>query len=189
MIRHAAFAALTLLGLSTAAGAQEVGGVRLAPGAAGGPSGLAQPLPVTWRPLVTAQEMQAGTTAAGRQARHQNLIGKLRGDAGYLGGFSFGTPLAPSRQPVPADDGLGFGDGLAEYYGFGGGGGRRPVVINKGPVAITIGNDNVIQQQTADSLGPAAQQQVATVGNKTVRGGGATNVIAGDGTILQQSPR
>jgi hypothetical protein len=148
-------------------------------------------MPVTWRPLVTAQEMQAAPTAADRQARHQNLIGKLRGDAGYLGGFAFGTPLAPSRQQVtlPPDDGFGYGYGYGEDGGSGGRGRRQVVINNNGPVAIAIGNDNLIQQQTANGPGPIAQQQVATIGGKTSKGGGNVNMVSGDGVIIQQVPR
>ena len=174
MIRQATLAALAFLALGSPTFAQDSGGVRLSPNAGRGPTGLAQPLPVTWRPLVTASDLQAGPTAADRQARHQGMISKLRGDAGFLGGFSFGTPLAASRQPIPADGGFGFES--------------APIVINNGPVAITVGNDNVIQQQTADGSGPVAQQQVANVNSKTKASKGAVNLVAGDGTILQQAP-
>ena len=37
-------------------------------------------------------------TAADHQAADQNAITQLRGDPGFLSGFSMGTPLAASRQ-------------------------------------------------------------------------------------------
>ncbi len=52
-------------------------------------------------PFVTAHDVQNGMTAADHQAQNQNMITKLRGDAGFLAGFSMGTPLAASRQARP----------------------------------------------------------------------------------------
>jgi hypothetical protein len=200
-LKSVVLGALALLALAGPGLAQETGGLRISPAAGTGPVGLAQPLPFTYQPLVTARDLQAGPTAAERRERHQGLISKLRGDPGYLAGFSFGTPLAPSRQvPVAADEGFGFG--FEEGFGPGGGRGRRPIVINNnGPVAVAVGNDNVIQQQTAISPGPIAQQQVATVnrgadgsaggaksGGIPVIGGGAVNIVTGNGNIIQRAP-
>jgi hypothetical protein len=104
------------------------------------------------------------------------MITRLRGDPGYLSGFSGGMPLAPSRQPPPPDPG---------FFDFPAG---QPVVINQGPVAIAVGDGNVIQQQTASGPGPIAQQQVANLpGGKTISGG-AVNVVTGNGNIIQQAP-
>ena len=95
--------ASTLLALAVPAAAQEVGGLRIAPEAKGGPVGLARPLPEvnTW---ITAADLQRGMSPTERQALNQGMISRLRGDAGFLGGFAFGQPLAPSRQVPVADD-------------------------------------------------------------------------------------
>jgi hypothetical protein len=179
----ALLAALAALAFAAPAGAQESGGVPLAPGAIGGPVGLARPLPFV-QTFITAHDVQGGMSAASRQSLHQNMITRLRGDPGYLAGFSGGMPLAPSRQPPPPDP---------EFFDFPGGGGghhhhRQPIIINQGPVAIAVGDGNVIQQQSASGPGPIAQQQVATLpGGKTI-GGGAVNVVTGSGNIIQQAP-
>jgi hypothetical protein len=192
------FSLLALLALAEPALAQESGGLRLAPGVNGGPVGLARPLPFTPPPFLTAHDMQNGTTAADRQAKNQSMITRLRGDAGFLGGFSMGTPLAASRQPalpvLPDQfaDG-GFADGGFANGGTGRGHGHRhhgspPVVINnQGPLALTVGNGNVVQQQSANGPGPIAQQQIATVPGLG-SGGGAVNLVTGGGNILQRSP-
>ena len=110
---------------------------------------------------------------------------RIRGDAGYLGGFSMGAPSASSRQAEQAgsfpDDG-GYG-----YRRRHNGQGQGPIIINnEGPLAITVGNGNVVQQQNASGPGPIAQQQVATAtgGN----GGGAVNLVGGSGNIVQRAP-
>ena len=162
--------------------AQESGGVRLAPGLNGGPAGLARPLPFTRTPLVSARDLQGGPTPADRKAQNQNAIARLRGDPGYLAGFAGGIPLAPSRQPSQT---------LAGEGGFQADGrrGERPIIINnEGPLALTVGNGNVIQQQSAIGSGPIAQQQVATTSNAEVSGGGATNLITTGGNIVQRTP-
>src|SRR5580704_3734270 len=75
---------LGLLTFSMPAVAQDSGGVPLAPGAKGGPVGLARPLPFTRPPLVTAHDLQNGLTPADHQATDQNTITNLRGDPGFL---------------------------------------------------------------------------------------------------------
>ncbi|MEA2739545.1 MAG: hypothetical protein QOH05_2852 [Acetobacteraceae bacterium] len=175
---------LALLSLGVPAMAQESGGVRLAPGSNGGPVGLARPLPFTRQPFVTAHDVQGGMTPADHQAQNQAMISRLRGDAGFLGGFSFGTPLAVSRQtPVVPDDG-----GYA-YRRHHHGHGQGPIIINnEGPLAVTVGNGNVVQQQTANGSGPIAQQQVATMPGAGSPGGGALNLVSGTGNIIQRAP-
>lgn len=178
----ALLAALAALAFAVPAGAQDSGGVRLAPGAIGGPVGLARPLPFV-QTLITAHDVQGGMSAADRQSLHQDMISRLRGDPGYLAGFSGGMPLAPSRQPPPPDPG---------FFDFPGGGRhhhRQPVIINQGPVAIAVGDGNVIQQQTASGPGPIAQQQVANLPGGKAAGGGAVNVVTGSGNIIQQAPK
>jgi hypothetical protein len=191
-------AALAMLVSAAPSWAQEAGGLRLAPGGGSGPVGLARALPFTPMPFVTARDIQASAMPADRSAKHQQMIAGLRGDAGFLGGFSFGTPRAASRQQVQVaqDDGFfdpGFGFGFEPGFdpGSGGGGGRRggrPVIINnQGPLAVTVGDGNLVQQQSATGPGPVAQQQVATTGGGN--GGGALNLVTGGGNIVQRAPR
>jgi hypothetical protein len=94
-----------------------------------------------------------------------------------------GTPLAPSRQQqvggMPDDGGYryrrrhGHGDGL--------------VIINEGNGPVTIGDGNLVQQQTAITSGPVAQQQVSTTAPGSP-GGGALNLVSRSGNIIQRSP-
>jgi hypothetical protein len=191
MINRAYMAVVALMALSVPAMAQDAGGVRLAPGLNGGPVGLAKPLPFT-QTFITARDVQNGMTAADHQAKNQSMISRLRGDAGFLAGFSMGTPLAASRQvPVATDDGS-----FQDFGGGGGGGGghrhrhgSRPIVINnQGPLAVTVGNGNVVQQQSAIGSGPIAQQQVATTPAAGSHGGGALNLVTGAGNIIQAAP-
>jgi hypothetical protein len=180
----AGLSCLLLIGgtLAVPALAQDAGGVRLAPGLKGGPVGLARPLPFTRPPLLTAQDLQGGMTSADHQAQNQAMITRLRGDGGFLAGFALGTPLAASRQPVPTWG----ADG--RYGGDSHGHRRQPIIINNnGPLAVTVGNDNLVQQQSATGPGPVAQQQVATVGGHGA-GGGALNLVTGGGNIIQRAP-
>jgi hypothetical protein len=187
MLNRLFLGALALMAASIPAMAQDAGGVRLAPGVNRGPVGLARPLPFT-QTFVTAHDVQNGMTAADHQAQNQNMIARLRGDAGFLAGFSMGTPLAASRQvPVSTEDG-----GYQDYGAQGGGhrhrhGGRPIIINNEGPLAVTVGNGNVVQQQSAIGSGPIAQQQVATTpaGGST---GGALNLVTGSGNIIQRAP-
>jgi len=174
-----------LLGLALAAtfagssAAQEAGGIAVAPEAVGGLSGLAR-LPDPVFPGVAAQSLEAGTAPADRQAGHQAMIARLRGDPGYLGGFAFGQPLAPSRMLPLA----------APPFGVAGPGGlvlQQPVVIDNfgGPIAVANGDGNVIQQATAGS-GTVGQQQIANLGGAPPAAG-TTNLV-GDGNIVQRAP-
>jgi hypothetical protein len=171
-----------LLTVSLPATAQDSGGVSLAPGLKGGPVGLARPLPYTRPPLVTAHELQGGPTPADHQAINQNSINGMRGDPGFLSGFALGTPLAASRQPVQA------GADSAEYRRRHAQAPRQVIINNQGPLAITVGNGNVVQQQSATGSGPIAQQQVATTPSAGASGGGATNLVTGAGNIIQHAP-
>jgi hypothetical protein len=183
MINRALMSGLALMAFGAQAMAQDSGGVRLAAGLNGGPVGLARPLPYTRPPLLTARDLQNGMTASDHQAQNQDMIARLRGDPGFLSGFSFGTPLAPSRQAqVVSNDG---GYGQRHHHGHSG----RPVIINnEGPLAVTVGNGNVVQQQSANGSGPIAQQQVATVPGAGSHGGGALNLVSGAGNIIQRAP-
>jgi hypothetical protein len=213
--------ASALLALAVPAVAQDTGGLAISAAAGSGPSGLARLLPQIHKP-VTAAALQGGLTPAGHQAMDQNMIAQLRGDPGFLAGFSFGQPLALSRQPQPpfarywfdhhyhghgndpaafggrgpsADGSGGFvprrqanagGQGQAGDPSGTGGSRRGPVIIDKtvidsqGPLAITVGNNNLVQQQSASGSGPIAQQQVA--GNNP---GGAVNLASGGGSLAQ----
>lgn len=161
--------------------AQDSGGVGLAPGTNGGPVGLARPLPYTRPPFVTAHDLQGGLTPADRQQKNQDMISRLRGDPGFLAGFSGGTPLAASRQPLATlpDDG-----GYRQRHPQP----RQVIINNEGPLAVTVGNGNVVQQQSAISSGPIAQQQVATTPAAGAATGGATNLVTGGGNIVQRAP-
>jgi hypothetical protein len=187
MINRTLVPALALIAFAAPAMAQESGGLRLAPGINGGPVGLARPLPFTQPPFLTAHDMQNGMTAADHQAQNQAMITRLRGDPGFLAGFSMGTPLAPSRQvqaqaQAMPDDG---GYWHRHHHGQGG----APIIINNdGPLALTVGNGNVVQQQSANGSGPIAQQQVATVPGAGSSGGGALNMVSGSGNIIQRAP-
>jgi len=177
--------ALTLLALPAAA--QEMGGQQLAPQWAHGPKGIARQL-LSAQPSVGAADVQANSGATDRLSQHQQMIANIRGDAGYLGGFLFGTPLSASVQrPANANSGPGIYVNGTYYPG-----GRRPVIINDpgGSVAVAVGNGNVIQQQQATGSGPIALQQVATLGTAAqARSGGAVNVVTGGGNIVQSAPQ
>ena len=172
--------------------AQETGGRSLSQEAlsVGGPRGLARPLPFTF-PGITASDLQAGPTPAERRAQHQQQIAKVRGDGGFLEGFSFGQARAASRQPPPPPVDPVFAPVFID---------QRTRVVNtfQAPVAVTVGNNNVVQQQGAEGGGPTAQQQVANVGGQSQgrsgrrRGGGGgvggpTNLVTADGNILQST--
>ena len=183
MVVRSLFPMLALLSVGVPAMAQDSGGLRLAAGTIGGPVGLARPLPFTRPPFLSARDLQNGMAPADRQAKNQAMIARLRGDPGFLSGFSFGTPVAASRQkPTLPDDG---GYGYRQEHGYGEG----PIIINnQGPLAVTVGNGNVVQQQSATGSGPIAQQQVATTPGAMSGGGGAVNLVSGLGNIIQRSP-
>ena len=140
-------------------------------------------------PSISASDIQASLKATDHTARHQALVARTRGDAGYLGGFSMGVPLSASVQkpvggPVwygsghrrhdvrladdPATgtpDSAGLQQPLGQDPGRSGRRGRPTVIVNNtfdGPVAITRGNGNVVQQQSASGAGPIALQQVSS---------------------------
>ncbi len=179
-----------LASLATPAAAQESGGLTLAPRNARGPTGLARMLPFVPN-AVSAADVQASLKATDHSARHQEMIAHLRGDAGFLGGFAFGRPLSASVQPIqrvplaPEPD-----FGTADGQGYGGRRRPRQIVLNQtfeGPVVI--GDNNNVQQQTANGTGPIALQQVLSQSAASgTAGGGAVNVVGADGRIVQQAP-
>jgi hypothetical protein len=147
-------------------------------------------------------------SAANRQAVHQQLIARMRGDGGFLQGFVRGQPVASSRAPA--------GDPLV------------PVVINNtpvffssegGPLSADFGTGNIVQQQAAPppagavgpagnvgqhqtvNLVPAAAPSTAPVaapgsigagiraargGRTNITNGGGNTVIAGPNATAQQ---
>jgi len=198
MKRSKLAAVVALLALGAPAMGQESGGLGLDPGIKDGPHGLARPMQFTRPPLATAHDVQGGMTPADHQAQNQNMISQLRGDPGYLAGFLSGTPLAASRQAAPQwpyDGGYWYrhshGQGQWQGQGQGQGRGQRqgPTIINsQGPLSVTVGNGNVVQQQSATGSGPIALQQVATTPAGGSRGGGAVNLVSGSGNIIQRAP-
>jgi hypothetical protein len=171
MMRPTIVALVLLAAPFTAAQAQETGGLALAPAMARGPVGLARPLPV----------VMSGITAQALQSASMPLPGSALGQQGLM------DPQALSAQPSFGADGSSGDFGWAQHRP-----GRTKVVVNnfEGPVAIVSGNGNAVQQQTAQGSGPIALQQVSTVGGQKGvpspgSGGGARNVVTGDGLIVQ----
>ena len=89
---------LLLLASTLPAMAQDSGGLGLSPEAlaVGGPRGLAGRCGSF--PGFTAADLQAMPTPAERRQRHQEMIARVRGNGGFLDGFSFGQPNAASRR-------------------------------------------------------------------------------------------
>lgn len=106
MFRPFLLPAAALLLTAGSAAAQDMGGIGFA---AGGPSAanlaqaFSQParMPVFANPQKRGAPPGAMVTNPGvsRSAAHQQSITKIRGDAGFLGGFNKGQALAVSRQP------------------------------------------------------------------------------------------
>jgi hypothetical protein len=183
MIHPTWVAVIALLSSAASVMAQESGGLGLDPSIKDGPHGLARPLVFTRQPYMTAHDVQGGMTAADHQAQNQTMISRLRGDPGFLAGFSFGTPLAASRQIAASTDDSGYR--YRRHHGHGDG----PIIINnQGPLAVTVGNGNMVQQQSATGSGPIAQQQVATTPAVGSHGSGALNLVSGSGNIIQRAP-
>jgi len=182
MLRTVMIAGLALQCFAVPVLAQESGGLGLDPSVKDGPHGIARPMQFTRPPFLTAHDVQNGMTAADHQAQNQTMISRLRGDPGYLSGFSLGTPLAASRQVQALPNDAGYW-----YRRQHGQGSRTTIINNEGPLAVTVGNGNVVQQQSATGSGPIAQQQVATtpaLGSQ----GGALNLVTGSGNIIQRAP-
>ncbi|WP_448203301.1 hypothetical protein [Azospirillum sp. sgz302134] len=105
------FAALALL--SGTAAAQDAGGFSVDP-RLGATVGMSMGMGMGMPPLLPRQPVfvnagprgaPPGATvtnpAVSRKQVHQQAIAKIRGDAGFLGGFNKGQALAASRQPPP----------------------------------------------------------------------------------------
>lgn len=91
-----------------AAVAQDAGGIGFAPGGVSA-ANLAQAFAQPPRQPVFASGIPRGAPAGAmvtnpsksRKEFHQQMIAKVRGDAGFLAGFQKGQPLAASRNPLP----------------------------------------------------------------------------------------
>ncbi|OYD84625.1 hypothetical protein [Azospirillum brasilense] len=139
-------AALALLGGTAAA--QDAGGFSVNPqlGAAVGMSmgmGMGMPPLLPRQPVfVNAAQRGAppGATVTNpnvsRQAKHQQAIAKIRGDAGFLGGFNKGQALAASRQPPP--------EPIVPSFTFI----DAPFIVNNfdSSLALSFGDSNVTEQ-------------------------------------------
>lgn len=163
MIRIRRFAPLlsglaTLALLGGTAAAQDAGGFSVNPqlGAAVGMSmgmGMGMPPLLPRQPVfVNAAQRGAppGATVTNpnvsRQAKHQQAIAKIRGDAGFLGGFNKGQALAASRQPPP--------EPIVPNFTFI----DAPFIVNNfdSSLALSFGDSNVTEQfifQGADGSG------------------------------------
>jgi hypothetical protein len=183
MRRRSIIPALTVLAsFSMPALAQESGGIALAPQIARGPTGLARPLPFVL-PGVTAADVQASLKATDRSTLHQNMIARLRGDAGYLGGFSFGTPLSASVQPmqrVPVATDPGFG--VPEGSGYGGDPGFLDGSGNGGGPGIPDASGNGGHRHHHGGWGGSKQIVVNRVDVTTFQG----PVVVGNNNNVQQ---
>ncbi|CAO3443458.1 hypothetical protein [Azospirillum argentinense] len=157
-------AALALLGGTAAA--QDAGGFSVNPqlGAAVGMSmgmGMGMPPLLPRQPVfVNAARRGAppGATVTNptvsRQATHQQAIAKIRGDAGFLGGFNKGQALAASRQPPP--------EPIVPNFTFI----DAPFIVNNfdSSLALSFGDSNVTEQyviQGGDGSGGGAGGGVA----------------------------
>lgn len=165
--------ALAFILWSTAAAAQQVGGMQVA-GPGMGPLPL-MPEPVMGGPLhQTPADVRAANPARARQATHQQAIAAIRGDAGYLGGFFHGQPLAASRQPPPdlsMPDFVTIIDAPFIQNNFG-----SPVsVATDGPATINAQNSPV-----AVNAGPGKLEQKVD---------SAVNIATGTGNTARQEVR
>ncbi|GAA4251655.1 hypothetical protein [Azospirillum formosense] len=139
-------AALALLGGT--ADAQDAGGFSVNPqlGAAVGMSmgmGMGMP-PLLPRQPVFVNAVRRGAPPGAtvtnpnvsRQATHQQAIAKIRGDAGFLGGFNKGQALAASRQPPP--------EPIVPNFTFI----DAPFIVNNfdSSLALSFGDSNVTEQ-------------------------------------------
>ncbi|MBC7951079.1 MAG: hypothetical protein H7Z12_04540 [Rhodospirillaceae bacterium] len=95
-----AFTAALSAALSASAAAQSAGGL-LVTGPGMGPLPLQPEFPVGAPLHRNPADVKSANPARAREATHQQSIAAIRGDAGYLGGFFHGQPLAASRQPPP----------------------------------------------------------------------------------------
>lgn len=200
-IRPLFTAAATLVLLSAGgAAAQDAGGIGFPTGvsAANMAQAFAQPvrMPVFTAPRrITPPGAMVTNPSVSRKQVHQQQIAKIRGDAGFLGGFSKGQPLAASRQPPPEfvpsftiieapfifnningtlDLGVGNGGGS-------GGGGTAPDGTTAGGTGATGGG--VTPPVPLDGLATALANGNVTFNNVN----SAVNIAAGTGNVAVQN--
>lgn len=139
-----------LMAISMPLAAQDAGGVAVEPAAMAGLSGLAQ-LPAYVYPGATATDIQGNVSAASRSANHRNMVARVRGDGGFLDGFSFGKPQALSRTPV--------GPPLVPNFNF----------VQNFNAPVTNGSGNIVNYLVAHGQGPIAQQvNICTIDAKAL---------------------
>lgn len=138
---------IALLLTAGTAAAQVTGGIAFPPGPIPG-AAMAQAFAQTPRLPVSVDATRRGAPpgamvtnpSVSRSSMHQRSITRIRGDAGYLAGFSKGQPLAASRQPPvqPVDPSFTFID--------------APFIVNNFNSALNFafGDGNVSQQQLGD---------------------------------------
>jgi hypothetical protein len=138
-------AALILNGAT--ATAQEAGGVRLTPEILNTENVQGRVVDHVFGRLQQVQQLRALSALAGpttgakaehpsvdRQAVSQEMIGRNRGDAGFLAGFARGKALAASRTPQPQ---------VADT--------PQSLIVNAYDSPVSIGNNNIVQQQVTSS--------------------------------------
>lgn len=175
-------AAALLLALgSGSAAAQQAGGLVVG-GVGMGPGGL-QPEVSAAAPLrQTPTDIRSVNPARRHSASNQTAIARIRGDAGYLAGFSKGQPLAISRQPPPEF-------AMPDFNTFI----DAPFIINNFGNAVTIDAGGGEGGEGGDGSGaPTINTQDSTVAINTGPGKieqnttSAVNIAAGTGNVAQQ---
>lgn len=166
-------AALALFALCSPAAAQQVGGLSVA-GPGMGPMPLQPDLGIGAPLRETPADIKAANPARGRSATHQEAIAKIRGDAGFLGGFVQGQPLAPSRQPpleFPEPAFFTFVEAPVIVNSFG-----SPVSIDASGAAAPVVNAS--DSPVAINTGPGSLEQ---------NNDSAVNIATGSGNVAQQT--
>ncbi len=159
------FAALALLGGTAAA--QDAGGFAVDP-RLGATVGMSMGMGMGMPPLMPRQPVFANAAPRGappgatvtnpnvsRKQLSQQAITKIRGDAGFLGGFNKGQALSASRQPPP--------EPITPNFNFI----DAPFIVNNfdSSLSLTFGDGNVsaqsVQQGGAFVADPGTQTQQA----------------------------
>jgi hypothetical protein len=195
MARISVLSSFTALMLVAApAFAQEVGGIQLRPEVLNLPDAQQQALNLALSLLQRgqiAQQLLQGRNTASSQgspvpaptnpnavnpsanlpAVNQQTIASMRGDPGYLAGFSFGQPLAPSRaRPVVVPS---YVDQSSTYVDQ-----SRTFVLKALNSPVSIGNGNIVNQQVANStaINPGGAAIAGSVVNQGNGGSGGASL-------------
>ncbi len=190
---------LAALALGAAsASAQDAGGVRLAPEAFTTENAQGRVVDHVFGRLQQAQQLRALAATAGptktgkpddpsidRQAVSQQAIAQSRGDAGFLAGFYRGQAMAASRAPRPK---------MVDVPDM-----PQPLIVNAYESPVTIGSNNVVQQQvtTSTSIGGNATAVSQANGAATAQSaasnaastGGTAHAVAANGNAEAQGSR